>query len=386
MNTILFDGPERTGLLPFTFTRPVADMRLGILTFREKWEQFLGVKTSTQTQDYLSKKYPIRLETENLFINPAYQPDENLVKSIENLSMGEKLVYKGGVIAYKSEGDQTPEKDIEYQEDVMHIEYSYNLIAQNAEAIKRDFDLVTKGRKSEAIPATVVVKNPEHIFIEPGAKLFNCSLNAEDGPIYIGKNAEVMEGALVRGPFALCESSLIKMGAKIYGDTTIGPHSKMGGEVAETIVIGYSNKAHEGFLGNSVMGEWCNIGADSNNSDLKNNYAQVKLWSYDTERFEPTGMQFCGLMMGDHSKCGINTMFNTGTVVGVSANVFGAGFPRNFIPSFSWGGASKMITYRADKVFEVAEKVMARRKIAFTEEDRNILQEVFEQTSKYRRE
>lgn len=389
MNTILFDGPERKNFLPFAFTRPVADIRLGIMTFREKWEKALNCKTSTKTQEYLSGKWRMETASENLFINPVFIPSKKLTEAVCALQMEEKLVSDKGVIACKTKAtdfNTTPLKEVFFAEEVIHIEHSHELILHNGKAIEADYKILTADRVSQEIPETVVVKNPQHIFIEEGAKLFNCSLNAEEGPIYIGKNAEVMEGAVIRGPFALGEHSIVKMQAKIYGETSFGPHCKVGGEVAETIIIGYSNKAHDGFLGNSVVGEWCNLGADTNNSDLKNNYAQVKLWNYEAERFMSTGMQFCGLMMGDHSKSAINTMFNTGTVVGVSANIFGSGFPRNFIPSFTWGGASKTITYRVDKVFEVAEKVMARRDVDFTAEDRKILQHIFDETQKYRRD
>ena len=227
---------------------------------------------------------------------------------------------------------------------------------------------------------------PENIFIEEGAKLNFCTLNASSGPIYIGKNAEIMEGCVVRGALAMCENSVLKLSAKIYGATTLGPYCKVGGEVNNSVLMGYSNKGHDGFLGNSVLGEWCNIGADSNNSNLKNNYAQVRLWSYETENFAKTGLQFCGLMMGDHSKCGINTMFNTGTVVGVNANIFGSGFPRNFVPSYSWGGASGFTTYLTKKAFEVAKVVMARRNVEFTAQDEAILTQVFEDTKKWRKD
>lgn len=389
MNTILFDGPERKNFLPFTFTRPVADLRVGIMTFREKWEKVLDCKTSTQTEEYLSGKWKAHMEEENLFINPAFLPSENLVRAVKSLEIGEKLTRDEKLIAYKakkSDLNHVNFKEVSFSEDPFHIGHSYELISNNGKAIEIDYKALTEGRESQKIPDTVVVKNPENIFIEEGAKLFNCSLNAEEGPIYIGKNAEVMEGAVIRGPFSLGEHSLVKMQAKIYGETSFGPHCKVGGEVAETIIIGYSNKAHDGFLGNSVVGEWCNLGADTNNSDLKNNYASVKLWNYEAERFLPTGMQFCGLMLGDHSKSAINTMFNTGTVVGVSSNIFGSGFPRNFVPSFTWGGASKMITYRTNKVFEVAQKVMARRNVEFTEEDQKILQHIFEETRKYRKD
>jgi len=388
-NIILFDGPERNTLLPFTFTRPVAEIRIGILTLREKWEKFLQVKTSTKTEDYLSKKWPLNLKEDNLFINPAFLPDKDLVKKIDALELEQKLVWEDKLIALRTQkhsvGEAENLKEIKTNQEPLHIQFTYDVFSKNAEALSKDFDLLTAGRKSAEIPASVFTVNSSNIFIEEGAKLQNCSLNAENGPIYIGKHAEVMEGALIRGPFSLGEHSYINMGAKIYGATTIGPHSKVGGEVNNSVIFGFSNKGHEGFLGNSVLGEWCNIGADSNNSNLKNNYAEVRLWNYETESFTPTGLQFCGLMMADHSKCGINTMFNTGTVIGVSANIFGAGFPRNFIPSFSWGG-NKMTTYRLDKVFEVAEKVMERRKITLTEEDKNILKIVFEKTKSFRRD
>ena len=267
---------------------------------------------------------------------------------------------------------------------LLKVETTWDIFSKNGAAIKADFDLITKNRTSAPIPEKTVAFNSEAIFIEEGAKLPLCVLNATDGPIYIGKNAEIMEGSMVRGPFALCEESTLKMGTKIYGSTTVGPHSKVGGEVNNSVFFGYSNKGHDGFLGNSVIGEWCNLGADTNNSNLKNNYAEVRLWSYETENFAKTGLQFCGLMMGDHSKCGINTMFNTGTVVGVSANIFGSGFPRNFIPSFSWGGAKGFTTYLTSKAFEVAKVVMLRRGIELSEQESAILEHVFELSAAYR--
>ncbi|MGB1451416.1 MAG: GlmU family protein, partial [Marinirhabdus sp.] len=269
--------------------------------------------------------------------------------------------------------------------DILRVERPWDIFSKNHGAIARDFKLLTEGRVSQPIPKTTVALNAENIFIEAGAKLPLCSLNAEGGPIYIGANAEIMEGSTVRGPFALCEGATVKMNAKIYPGCTIGPYSKVGGELNNSVLFGYSNKGHDGFLGNSVLGEWCNLGAGTNNSNLKNNYAEVRLWDYKTEGFAKTGLQFCGLIMGDHSKCGINTMFNTGTVVGVNANVFGSGFPRNFIPSFSWGGASGMTSYKTSKAFEVAKTVMARRGVEFTENDALILNHVFETSSKWRR-
>jgi len=391
MNYILFDGPYRNNLLPFTYTRPVADIRVGILTIREKWEAYLKLTTTTVTEDYLSDKFPMVETEDNIMINASYLPNPEVVKLIKNLSHKEALFSEEDVIAfYAKEGEEVSDfsefKAIEYIEDILKIEHTWDIFSKNGAAITQDFELLTKDRTSQSIPETTVAFNSKQIFIEEGAKLPLCSLNAENGPIYIGKNAEIMEGSMIRGPFALCDNATVKLATKIYGPTTIGPYSKVGGEVNNSVLFGYSNKGHDGFLGNSVLGEWCNLGADTNNSNLKNNYAEVRLWDYQTERFAKTGLQFCGLMMGDHSKCGINTMFNTGTVVGVSANIFGSGFPRNFIPSFSWGGSNGFVTYKTDKAFEVAEVVMARRNEPFTGADKAILEHVFELSNKFRRQ
>jgi UDP-N-acetylglucosamine diphosphorylase/glucosamine-1-phosphate N-acetyltransferase len=390
MNYILFDGAVRNQLLPFTFTRPVADIRVGILTIREKWEAYLGFTTTTVTEAYLAEKYPMVEMERNILINSSFLPSENLANIVANLKENQAVFYNDEPLAFFSAENQEVDFDqyevIQYShDDMLRISHTWDIFAKNHKAIERDFKMLTKGRTSQPIPEGCVALNPEAIFIEEGAILPFCSLNANDGPIYIGKNSEIMEGAMIRGPFALCEEATVKMGAKIYSGTTIGPHCKVGGEVNNSVLFGYSNKGHDGFLGNSVLGEWCNIGADSNNSNLKNNYAEVRLWDYGTERFARTGLQFCGLMMGDHSKCGINTMFNTGTVVGVSANIFGSGFPRNFIPSFSWGGSAGMTTYKTDTAFEVAKTVMARRNVEFTEQDAAILDHVFHETAKWRR-
>ena len=390
MNYILFDGPNREALLPFTFTRPVADIRIGILTIREKWELFLGATTTTITEDYLSDKFPMVEMEENIMINSSYLPSSALVSQIKNLS-NNQVIYDGDtIVAFYSLEDQEVDFDafeaMQCDDSILKVETTWDIFSKNAAAITADFELITAGRTSAPIPEKTEAFNPDQIFIEEGAQLPLCVLNANHGPIYIGKNSEIMEGSLVRGPFALCEGSVLKMGATIYGPTTIGPYSKVGGEVNNSVIFGNSNKAHAGYLGNSVVGEWCNLGADTNNSNLKNNYAEVRLWSYETENFANTGLQFCGLMMGDHSKCGINTMFNTGTVIGVSANIFGSGFPRNFIPSFSWGGASGFSTYLTSKAFEVASEVMSRRGLEFSSQDKAILEQVFEQTSVYRKD
>ena len=389
MNYILFDGPEREDLLPFTFTRPVADIRIGILTIREKWEKMLAQKTFTKTEEYLSGKWPLNLAEKNIFINSSVIPTSELINTINGLRSNEKLIKNDKLIAYYQDGDA--EQDIsnydskEIEVDVLSIANTWDIFSKNGEALELDFEFLTKDRKSENIDQSNFVKAAENIFIEEGAVVENCSLNASSGPIYIGKNATIMEGSLIRGPFAICEDATVKLGAKIYGPTTIGPSCRVGGEVNNSVFFQNSNKGHDGYLGNSVLGEWCNIGADSNNSNLKNNYADVRLWNYKTENFAKTGLQFCGLLMGDHSKCGINTMFNTGTVVGVSANIFGSGFPRNFIPGFSWGGSAGTTTYKLEKALETAEIVMKRRNVELTQNDRDILKQAFDYSSKWRR-
>ncbi|MGL5112085.1 MAG: GlmU family protein [Flavobacterium sp.] len=391
MNYILFDGPARNALLPFTFTRPVADLLVGIMTIRQKWELHLGSTTTTLTEEYLSDKYPMVELEGNVMINASFLPNAILAELVSNLEANQAIFKKDEIIAFytlenQEEVDFDTYEIIEYNDDCITIENTWDIFSKNDAAIREDFDFLTEDRRSQQIPKSVNVVAPENIFIEEGAKLEFVTLNASSGPIYIGKNAEVMEGSVIRGPFALCENAVVKMGSKVYGATTVGPGSRIGGEVKNSVLFANSNKGHEGFLGDSVLGEWCNIGADSNNSNLKNNYEEVRLWSYETEGFAKTGLQFCGLMMGDHSKCGINTMFNTGTVVGVSANIFGSGFPRNFVPSFSWGGASGFTTYLTKKAFETARLVMARRNIAFDEKEAAILEHVFEVTKKYRKE
>ncbi len=379
MNYILFDA-NRESLFPLTHTRPISEIRIGILTIKEKWAKYLGSDPSTQTADYLQKKHPLKKEADNLYIYGGVCPNKALVAAIQQLADGEGLYAGDTLLAYRNAANQK----VIFAEEFTKIEKLWHIFQYNAIELQTDFDLLTAGRKSQVLSDTNLIMGSENIFVEEGAKLEGAILNATTGPIYIGKNAEVMEGSIVRGPFAMCEHSVLKMGAKIYGATTLGPYCKVGGEVNNSVLMSYSNKGHDGFLGNSVLGEWCNIGADTNNSNLKNNYAEVRLWSEQAGRFEKTGLQFCGLIMGDHSKCGINTMFNTGTIVGVSANIFGAGFPRNFVPSFAWGGSAGYSTYQLPKVFEVAEKVMMRRGVPFDDTEKAILQQVFELTSEQR--
>ena len=384
MNVILFDS-NRSNFYPLSYTRPISEFRIGILTIKEKWTHYYK-NISTKTEDYLVSKYPIRKQKENLWIDASVLPSKELKTELDSLRNGEVLESNGKIIAFKNVNYSFKNLNkINTSILVNSIENICDIFSDNGREIEADFKLLTKARKSQKISNTNTVIG-KHIFIEKGAKISCSILNAENGPIYIGKNTEIMEGAIIRGPFAMGENAVLKMGAKIYGPTTLGPHCKVGGEVNNSVFFGYSSKAHDGFLGNSVIGEWCNLGADTNNSNLKNNYAEVKLWNYEMERFKKTGLQFCGLIMGDHSKCGINTMFNTGTVIGVSANIFGSGFPRNFVPSFSWGGASGFQVYKLPKVFEVASKVFERRKLDFDENEQNILSEVYDMTKRYRNE
>lgn len=388
MECILFDDPFSDHLLPLTFTRPAAELRTGILTITQKWEFRLNLTASFSTRPHLSELYPERESTDRLYINGRALPNAALAQNVLNLMPGEALRSGDQLVALRTssvfDGTHLPD-DLSFKDcDASFINRPYDLFLRAAEEIANDFELITQGRQSEKLSSTNTVTGPGRIFLEEGARVEGAILNPDGGCIYVGKGAEIMEGSIVRGSLALCAHSTLKLGAKIYGATTIGPFSKVGGEVNNSVILGYSNKGHDGFLGNSVLGEWCNIGADSNNSNLKNNYAEVKLWDYKTGRFAPTGLQFCGLIMGDHSKCGINTMFNTGTVVGVSANLFGSGFPRNFVPSFAWGGNAGFTTYSIAKALETADLVMQRRGIELGRKNIQMLTEVFNQTAPYR--
>ncbi|MEX2595546.1 MAG: putative sugar nucleotidyl transferase [Salibacteraceae bacterium] len=370
-NIVLVDHTERDHLLPLTFTRPVAAMRIGIFTLAEKWQHLTGKAVSFKTQDYLSKLFPVSISDQNMFINGAVHPTKELILAIESLEEGQSLFKDDVWIATiaTSEGEiASTDEVIDFEGTLVHIDRSWKIFQNNGWAIDQDLSWIRSQRKSEPIPAGVIAIG-EHIFVEKGAQIQpSVVLNSEEGPIYIGANAIVMEGSMVRGALALSDHSQLKMGAKIYGPTTVGPHSKVGGEVNNSVIFGYTNKAHDGFLGNSVIGEWCNLGADTNTSNLKNTYADVKVFNYALGRSESTGSQFCGLIMGDHAKAGINTMFNTGTVCGVFANVFGGDFPHRNIPDFGWGGASGFKNYRLADALQVAEIVMARRGIELTKE------------------
>lgn len=384
MNVVLFDEElNRKNLLPLTFTRPVALLRLGILTIKEKWEQHLNTTVSYLTQEYLSKKFPLFDAPSSLCVNGKLLPNEKLVAALKSLGEQQAL-YKGTeLLAWRGSAKEVAKissyQKVDFQDEVHKVEHVWDLFQKNGQAILADFDLLTRNKRSVALSDSVtVIGDRTLVFLEEGAKAEACILNTNSGPIYIGKDAEIMEGSIVRGPFALGEHSALKLGTKIYGPTTVGPHCKVGGEVNNSVIFGYSNKAHDGFLGNSVIAEWCNLGADTNNSNLKNNYGNVKIYNYAQNKLINTGLQFCGLIMGDHSKSGINTMFNTGTVVGVASNIYGGGFPATHIPGFSWGGSEGFETYQLEKLFETAEKVFERRGLVFDQTEKDILKSVFE--------
>jgi len=388
MNYILFDGAFRDALLPFTYTRPVADIRIGILSIREKWETFLRLTTTTLTEEYLEDKYPMLEMDQNIFINAGYLPNQDFFTAVKFLKKDEAVFCNGEMIAFYSSINQ---EELDFSlytkielENIKPIENKWDLFLLNDLAIKQDFELLTKDEISADIPEWVQVINKEQIFIEEGVVLNPCILNASSGPIYIAKDAVVLDGAMIRGPFSLGEKSLVKMGAKIYGATTIGPNCKVGGEIKNSILFANSNKGHEGYLGNSIIGEWCNFGADSNISNLKNTYSTVKIWSHEEESYQETEQLLCGLMMGDHSKTSINTMFNTGTVVGVSSNIFGSEVPSKFIPSFSWNGNKHRETYDFNKAIETADKMMNQSSSQISKQDLLILEEVYKLTETYR--
>ncbi len=391
MNLVFFDPAQSSGLLPLTYTRPVAELIVGGLSISQKWAKRLNGQSSWLTKEYLQPIYPFRFTKDNLFICGAVIPDDEIVAAVSGLEMGHGLRDESGAVAWRSgqwSSDLMPQEihwhDLAAQ--VTRLNNSYDIFSLNAAQIQADFELLTSQQKSAPLPSHVRCLDSSKVFVAQGASLEHCTLNTSDGPIYIGEGAQILDGALLRGPLFIGDHAVIKMGAKIYGGTSIGPYCKAGGEINNSVMMGYSNKGHDGFLGNSVLGYWCNLGADTNTSNLKNNYDEVRLWDYASERFAHTGLQFCGLIMGDHSKCAINTAFNTGTVVGVSANVFGAGFPKNFIPSFSWGGAGSMTTYSLSKAVETAKRVMQRRGMDWTAQDQSVFEAIFEASKSWRRD
>jgi UDP-N-acetylglucosamine diphosphorylase/glucosamine-1-phosphate N-acetyltransferase len=391
MQLVLFDA-GRASLYPFTYTRPIADIRCGILTARERWEKLLQFQTSfTLTEQYLQGCYPLPpQDNEYLLVNGQVIGTQQLAQAIRDLPAGAALYAEETLVAarmsYLPAAEQldtiptTPERRM-FEGKAELLSHPWDIFSKNDWAIRLDYPLLTAGRNSAALPADVVVRGTD-IFIEEDAVIWpGTIINAATGPVYIGRKAEIMEGCMVRGPFALGNHAVLKMGAKVYSGTTIGPGCKVGGEISNAVFFANSNKGHDGFLGNAVIGEWCNLGADTNCSNLKNNYDEVKVWDEATHKSVKTGLTFCGLLMGDHSKCGINTMFNTGTIVGVSCNIWGGGFPEKFIPSFSWGGPEGMSTYQFPRAMETAERMMARRNKALMNEEMRMLEHVYETTA-----
>ena len=389
MNIILFDN-KREDFYPLSLTRPIAEFRLGVLTIKEKWGNYFD-SVSTLSNDYLAEKFNTKkIKEDNIWINSQLLPSKDIVTEIKSLRVGEVLKKESIILAFRNSEFSSDElNNVESNSDFSFLSSITDIFSLNGEEIIADLalmNLLNNMKSLEKITDSNIKSGKFPVYVEEGATIENCYINSSEGPVYIGKNAHIMQGSMLRGPFAICDNSVVKMGAKIYGGTTIGPFCKVGGEINNSVFFGYSSKAHDGFLGNSIIGQWCNLGADTNNSNLKNNYDDVKIWNYGSESFLQTGLQFCGLIMGDHSKCGINTMFNTGTVVGVGANIFGSGFPRNFIPSFSWGGKSGFIIHKLEKFFSTAEKVMKRRSIPFTDIDKQVLLEVYNMTKRYRNE
>ena len=389
MKINLFDDQSALSLRPLTFTRPVADLRLGILTIAGKWEKYSANPAGFCTAGYLAAKYPVRKDADT-FVNGSVCPDKDVFAAVGSLQEGEVLLQDNFIIAYKINAGEIHDlsqasglRPVNYKGDFTRIRFPEDLFRNNDLQLRADFSLLTAGRTSEKLSTTNTVLGDE-IFVEEGVEAECATFNTLTGPVYLGRNSQVWEGSHIRGSFALGENSRVKMGTKIYGQTTVGPYSTVGGEINNAVIWGYSSKGHEGYLGNSVMGQWCNIGADTNNSNLKNNYAEVKLWDYERQDFRKTGLQFCGLIMADHVKCGINTMFNTGTVAGVSANIFGAGYPKNFIPDFAWGGPQGFEVYSIEKMFETTEKVFERKNVQFNQIEKDILASIFEITSNYR--
>ena len=395
-NLILFDDETREHLLPLTYLRPASLLRCGILTVREKWEAYLNGTASFITSEYLTSKYPIAIQDENLVISGTILPNARLVKLISDLKPNEALIADGDLVAANIPGtefdaiiDGTFAQEISgyklTETPVLQLRRHWDLLRYAKDEIQCDFDLITRGRSSEQLhPSNKVIGDRRDIFCEPGASVHGAMINCEGGPVYIGKHATILEGCLIRGPVAICEGAVLKMGARIYGPTVIGPYAKCGGEINHSTILGYSNKAHDGYLGNSIVGEWCNLGAGTNVSNLKNTYKDVRMWSYVEKGYEDSGQLFLGVVIGDHTKCGISTMFNTGTVVGVSANIFGSGFPETFIPSFAWGGPRGWETFRLDKAIETAARVMARRDMQFTAQDEEIFAQIFRSSAEWR--
>jgi UDP-N-acetylglucosamine diphosphorylase/glucosamine-1-phosphate N-acetyltransferase len=371
MKVLVFDDEKvRAELLPLTYTRPVGALRVGITSIAEKWQALLpGDYGWLAGTDWLREIFPGEADTDALCVAGHVLPDRPLVEAVKALGDNQALVAGDVTVAYRGDASEA----VAYDAPVCAVRQLYDIFMLNGLALEADFRLLTFGRTSESVNSTnTVIGDPDLIFIEEGAHVNGAFLNTHAGPIYVGRDAEIMEGSMLRGPIALCEHAVVNMGSKLYGATTLGPWCKVGGELNNVVMQAYSNKAHDGFLGNAVIGEWCNLGAGCVASNLKNDYTPIRLWNYPTGRFLRTNLQFCGLIMGDHSKAGINTMFNTATVLGVGVNIHGSGFPRNFVPSFSEGSTAGFSEVSMTKFFDIAARMMARRHVELTDADRRM--------------
>jgi len=387
---VLFDQPEtRKRLLPLTYTRAVAEIRVGMMTIKEKWEK-AGYEVHLQTEDYLMDQNDRDSSNPVVFVDGSICPNMDLKNALENLGATEGIKVNGQIIAFKgttedflSENYLMFKSNVYMGSSLLKLDQCSDIFNKNDRAIREDYTSMTEGNTSGNLSENCTLIGSD-LFLGKNVKATAAIFNTEEGPIFLDDGAEVMEGSILRGPLYVGKNAVVKMGAKIYGATTIGPYCKVGGEVGNSVMLGYSNKGHDGYMGNSILGEWCNLGADTNTSNLKNNYSHVKTWSYLSEKIKDTGLTFHGLIMGDHSKSGINTMFNTGTTVGVCANIYGGNFPPKFIPSFSWGGSDGFTTYDFDKAVETATAVYKRRKKDLSEGEKKILRHIFSVSEKYR--
>lgn len=393
MNFILADTDIRA-FYPLTLTRPVSALRAGMLTIREKWEKRVKGNFSYFTEEHLSGKFPLEISNDNILIDSAVVPDQRFAERISNMPHNQAWVKDNRCLAIRIDGNTLKKlrfplelgslvnaatQVLTYREDLLILDRVTDLFTRLDQLIRDDYSFLTKGQKSAGVDNSNQVKGKQ-LFVKKDARVSCSFINTETGPVFIDKGAEIMEGCMIRGPFYLGKGAVLKMGAKVYGPTSLGPETRVGGEVSNILVQGYSNKGHDGFLGNSVLGEWCNLGADTNSSNLKNNYGQVKIWDYKTSSYTGSGLQFCGLIMGDHSKCAINTQFNTGTTVGVMANIFKSSFPEKYIPSFSWIGDARTDRFDFEKSVELAREVMKRRHVELSAEDIAILRYLSENT------
>lgn len=376
MNLVLSDNGLHLRFAPITITRPLGELRIGLFTLAERWallmEHYSPVQFQTENP-FIQEHFNYTPHQSDLVINAAVVPNAKLVQQVRGLSDNQELIYNEIWIARKGNGEN---KILTKEEPVAILNQRWDLYLKNEQVIKSDFDWFCLKQQTQRLSeSNTVIGNKDLIFLEAGAQIEACILNTTNGPIFVGKNAEIMEGSMIRGPFAMGEGATVKMGAKIYGGTSIGPYCKVGGEISNSIFLAYSNKGHDGFIGNAYIGAWCNLGADTNCSNLKNNYNPVKTYCFETKSMIQTDVTFMGLFIGDHSKCSINTMFNTATVVGVSANIFSSGFPPKYIPSFAWGENEK---FKFDKALDIAEAMMKRRGLKLAESEIEILQKIYD--------